>query len=158
MTLDIIGQLNPEHENAVKQAFFGVIDHIGQTDDVCVELTLTTPEDIREVNRDTRGVDGVTDILSFPTVDGKRDKIFKKDCPFDVDPESGEIVLGELLLCVERAREQAEEYGHSLIRELAFLVVHGMLHLFGYDHIEKSDEEEMFPLQDQILNKIGITR
>lgn len=158
MTLEIVGQIDKDYKNALKQAFFGVLEYIGQEDEVYVELTLATPEEIKEVNAQTRGVDRVTDILSFPALDGKKGKIVAKDCPFDIDPESGEIVLGELLLCVERAEEQAKEYGHGIIRELAFLVVHGMLHLFGYDHVEKEDEEEMFPLQDIILDKIGITR
>ncbi|MBQ2714736.1 MAG: rRNA maturation RNase YbeY [Clostridia bacterium] len=158
MTLEIVGELNKECENAVNMAFFGVLEYIGQTDDVYVELSIVSPEEIQDINRETRSIDRVTDVLSFPTVDGKRAKISVDDCPFDVDPESGEIVLGELVLCLERAKEQAEEYGHSLVRELAFLVTHGTLHLFGFDHIEKADEEEMFPLQNKILEKIGITR
>ena len=158
MTLEIIGQIDDICESAIRRAFLGVLEYMGQTDDVYVELTIATPDEIKEVNNFSRGVDRVTDVLSFPALLSERKKISKSDYPADVLPDSGEVMLGEIMLCVERAKEQAEEYGHSLVREVAFLVTHGMLHLFGYDHIEKCDEEEMFPIQAEILDKLGITR
>lgn len=158
MTLEIIGQLEKEQEEAVRSAFRGVLAYVGQKDSVYVELTLASPQEIQEVNKETRGIDRVTDILSFPTLLSEKRAVKADEYPQDVDPESGEIMLGELLLCMDRAKEQAEEYGHSLKREVAFLVTHGLLHLYGYDHVEKEDEEEMFPLQEKILQDLGITR
>ena len=158
MKLEIIGQIEEEYLNAVRRAFDGVIEYMEQADDVYVELTFASSEEIRQVNLDARGVDAVTDVLSFPALDTERKKVEKKDYPTDVEPESGAIYLGDIMLCVERAKEQAKEYGHSEVREFAFLVTHGMLHLFGFDHVEKEDEEEMFPIQDEILERIGITR
>lgn len=158
MTIEIIGQIDEIYESAIKRAFLGVIEYMGQTDDVYVELTIATPDEIKEVNMLARGIDKVTDVLSFPTLLSTRKKVEKADYPADILPDTGEIMLGEIMLCMEKAEEQAKEYGHSLVREVAFLVTHGMLHLFGFDHIEKADEEEMFPLQAEILEKLGITR
>ena len=101
---------------------------------------------IQELNRDYRGKDSVTDVISFALED---DEIF-----IDTDIR----VLGDIYICIKRAQDQAIEYGHSLLRELAFLSVHGLLHLLGYDHIEKDDEKVMFSLQEMILDEYGIKR
>ncbi len=100
---------------------------------------------IHELNKKYRGIDRETDVISFALED---DKTF--------NPE--ERVLGDIYISIDKAHSQALEYGHSFLRELAFLSVHGMLHLLGYDHIQKSDEEVMFKLQDEILNLSDIKR
>ncbi len=100
---------------------------------------------IHELNRKYRGLDRETDVISFALED---DKTF--------NPESR--VLGDIYISIEKAHSQSIEYGHSFIREFCFLSVHGMLHLLGYDHMKKEDEIVMFSLQDEILNKAGITR
>ena len=116
-----------------------------------VSLSLVTAEEIRQVNRRFRRIDRVTDVLSFPQLSFTPGEGEEKN-------ERGEIILGDILICVARARSQAEEYGHSLRRELAFLTAHSMLHLLGYDHQTKAQEQEMFAKQEQILQSLGIPR
>lgn len=112
--------------------------------DVCV--LITDAEEIQRLNFSYRQIDRVTDVLTFPAWEG--DAIL---CPPDG-------YLGDIAICFERAQEQAEEYGHSLERELAFLSVHGALHLLGYDHMEPDDERKMLVQQDEILNELGYHR
>ncbi len=123
-----------------------------------ISLTLTTPEAIQEINRDFRGIDRVTDVLSFPQFeyDGKDAASFLSSA--EVDPDTNEVLLGDIVICLERARQQAEEYGHSLERELGFLAAHSMLHLMGYDHMVESEEKIMFAKQEEILASVGLTR
>lgn len=123
----------------------------GYTGDFEVSLTFTDNEGIREINRKYREIDRETDVLSFPMTDEGED--------FTVDPETGCFMLGDIVISLEKALTQAEEYGHSFKREVAFLAVHSMLHLLGYDH-ERSEEEEreMFGKQDIVLEAMGLTR
>lgn len=110
-----------------------------------ISVTLCDNEAIHELNREYRGVDRPTDVLSFPI--------------FDDDDMGGKVVLGDIVLSLEKATAQAEEYGHSFEREVAFLCVHSMLHLLGYDHEEgKAQESEMFLRQEEILCNMGIAR
>ncbi len=110
-----------------------------------VSVTLTDNAGIWELNRTYREVDRPTDVLSFPL--------------FDDAGENGKTVLGDIVLSLERATEQAEEYGHSFAREVAFLVVHSVLHLLGYDHeTSKEDEADMFARQEAVLSEMGLTR
>ncbi len=118
-----------------------------------VNVYLVDNEMIREMNASERGIDRPTDVLSFPFLtlkegDGRFDE-------YDLDPESGAVMLGEIVVSVEKMKEQAKEYGHGEMREIAFLVCHGFLHLMGYDHEEKDDEEKMFPLTESILEEAG---
>lgn len=141
-------------ERAVKGAFkrFDI-----DKNEVEIELELLEPREIQDLNREARGIDKVTDVLSFPNIEVSFP--FKpSDYENDVDPETGAVILGEIYICLERAKEQAEEYGHSIERELAFLATHGVLHLLGYDHIEEEEREEMEELQEEILSSVGITR
>ena len=97
--------------------------------------------------------------LSFPTLDGVRGKVvYKKDFPLDLSDDGESVFIGSIAVCVERAEEQAIEYGHSLTRELTYLICHGLLHLMGYDHIENDDKIEMRALEDKIMNKIKVLR
>ncbi|WP_249310985.1 rRNA maturation RNase YbeY [Congzhengia minquanensis] len=124
--------------------------------DAEVSLTFTDNSGIKERNQIARGIDKPTDVLSFPMLDYEADGTLEI-C--DEDLSEGAVVLGDILISMERAVSQSEEYGHSLKRELCFLTVHSMLHLLGYDH-ERSQKEEalMFEKQDEILNQLGITR
>ena len=81
-----------------------------------------------------------------------------QDFASDVNPDTGLLNVGDVVICLERAKQQATDYGHSLTREMAFLVLHGLLHLLGYDHVQKDDEQKMFAVQDEILKKLKITR
>ena len=112
-----------------------------QKENYFVDVSIVDNLKIQEVNRDYRGIDRPTDVISFAFYDDKKEVIY------DDAPNS----LGMIVISFEKAIEQAKEYGHSLKREMSFLFVHGMLHLLGYDHMKKEDEVEMFALQDEIL-------
>ncbi|MGN1062638.1 MAG: rRNA maturation RNase YbeY, partial [Candidatus Scatosoma sp.] len=123
-----------------------------------VECVFVGEEEIRALNREKRGTDKVTDVLSFPELDGiKGKKILKKDYPYDLD-EEGALLLGSIAVCTKRAKEQAEEYNHSYRRELHYLIVHGILHCLGYDHTEENEKAEMREKEEKILGAMGITR
>ncbi len=126
-----------------------------------VSILLTGEEEIREINRSQRGVDSVTDVLSFPLHEYSTPAGYDElddDSFDDFDPESGELLLGDIVLCLPKMREQASSFGHSTKREYAFLIAHSLLHLAGYDHMLPEDEERMTDMQNAILNDLGITR
>ena len=126
-----------------------------------ISVTLVTKEEIHELNRTHRNVDRPTDVLSFPMMeyDAPADFSGEKFCEtLTMSPESEEMMLGDIVLCSEVVCEQAEEYGLSFERELAYMVVHGFYHLMGYDHIELVDRTEMREKEETILKKLNITR
>lgn len=117
-----------------------------------ISVTFVDNEEIQRLNAQHRNIDRVTDVLSFPMLD------FDEAAEEEIDPDTGETVLGDIVISLERAAAQAEEYGHSLSREVAFLTAHSMLHLLGYDHETADEEKEMFDKQEKILSELGITR
>lgn len=128
-----------------------------------VNLTFTDNNGIREINRDYREMDLPTDVLSFPMVpyESPADfSILEEDMIriSSFNPETEELLLGDIIISLERAKEQAEEYGHSLKREICFLVAHSMLHLFGYDHMEEEEREIMEQKQRDVLDALNISR
>ena len=126
-----------------------------------VSLLLTTDEEVRKLNCTARGRDRPTDVLSFPMqeYDVPGDFSWLDDEPQDAfNPETGELILGDIVISKDRVMAQAEEYGHSPLREYAFLIAHSMLHLFGYDHIEDNDRLLMEERQRGIMDKINILR
>ena len=132
---------------------------LSQRVNLYAELDMVSPEEIRQINSDNRHIDAVTDVLSFPMLDGIRGKVIKKkDFPYDYDEEEKAIFLGSIVICEERAKAQAAEYGHTLQRELSYLFVHGLLHLFGYDHMTDEDKKQMREKEEQALACLGITR
>ena len=136
--------LPADAEELIRRAVMQTLTRNAATGDVCV--LITDAEEIQRLNASYRNIDRVTDVLTFPAWEG--DAIL---CPPDG-------YLGDIAICFERAAEQAEEYGHSLERELAFLSVHGALHLLGYDHMHSEDEKKMFSKQDEILDELGYHR
>ncbi len=126
-----------------------------------ISLLLTDNKEIREINREFRNKDSVTDVLSFPTIEYPTPGDFS-DLEEAVEeyfhPETGELILGDIVISLERALEQAEEYGHPMVRELAFLTAHSMLHLMGYDHMEEEERGIMEMKQEEILQRLGISR
>ena len=125
---------------------------------LAVELVFTDEAGIRKLNAETRGKDAVTDVLSFPNLDGILQKpIRKEDFPFDTD-EDGNLFLGSIVICRERAAQQAEEYGHSLRRELYYLAVHGLCHLLGYDHETDEEKAQMRAREEGVLSDMDIPR
>ena len=126
-----------------------------------VNLTLVGDAAIQEINASYRQIDRATDVLSFPLLDYDAPGDFSKveDLMGDnINPDTGEVMLGDIVISVDHVREQAKEYGHSEKREYAFLIVHSMLHLFGYDHMEPEEAQEMQEHQRKILDYLKITR
>lgn len=127
-----------------------------------VSLVFVDNSEIKEINNETRGIDRATDVLSFPMLDYEDKKVFKecyKDFDFDITYKDGnELVLGDIVLSLERAKEQSIEYNHSFQREASYLVVHSVLHLLGYDHMEEEDKRKMRKREEEILNKLNISR
>ena len=125
-----------------------------------VSLLLTTDGGIREINRQQRNLDRPTDVLSFPMLSLSRPADWEEvgSCQGAFHPETGELLLGDIVLSKDRVAAQAEEYGHSLCREYAFLLVHSLLHLLGYDHQTPEEARQMEALQEELLQKMGITR
>ncbi len=111
-----------------------------------VSIVLVDNEYIHKINKEYRNVDRETDVISFAFMDD------------ETNPESGITDLGEIYISLEKAHSQSKEYGHSFKRELCFLLTHGLLHLLGYDHMTEEDEKEMFGLQEEVLNSLGIGR
>ncbi len=122
----------------------------------CVSVYFMGNDSIREINKEQRDVDRATDVLSFPFLELREGD--GEISEYDLNPENGAIMLGDLLVSVEKVKEQAKEYGHSETRELAFLLCHGFLHLMGYDHIEKEDEIKMMSESEEILSGAGFVR
>ncbi|MBR1955369.1 MAG: rRNA maturation RNase YbeY [Clostridia bacterium] len=142
----------------IKRVLERALKHLNQPSELLeMSLSIVSPEQIQELNKSFREVDKVTDVLSFPTCDNPTRGAITVVCE-DVNPETDLVNIGDIVICLERAKEQAKEYGHSLKRELAFLSLHGLLHLLGYDHIEPDDEKQMIALQKEILDQAGITR
>ena len=126
-----------------------------------INLTLTDNEGIHEINKTYRQIDRPTDVLSFPMLSYETAGDFLKledDYDDNFNPDTGEIMLGDILISVEKVREQAESFGHSEKREFAFLIVHSMLHLFGYDHMTPEEAAVMEAKQNEILNEMNILR
>lgn len=143
----------------VKRAITAALAYEGFEDTAEISVTFVDNEAIRELNRDYRGKDAPTDVLSFPLYEDDEDFDDGFVMPEDAEVEDASTALGDIVISVERAKAQAEEYGHSFERELAFLAVHSTLHLLGYDH-ERSPEEdaEQRRRQEEILASIGQTR
>lgn len=137
-----------------------VLDYEGCPYEAEVDLLLTTDEGIHQVNRETRGIDRPTDVLSFPALEYEQpgDFDFLEDEDYCFHPETGELLLGDILLSIDKVYAQAEEYGHSLEREYAFLIAHSMLHLCGYDHMEADEAAVMEAKQQEIMKLLGILR
>lgn len=127
-----------------------------------VMITFTDNEGIRQINREHRDIDRATDVLSFPMVDYDKPgdfSILESEAAYEYfDPDTGELILGDIVISHEKAREQAVEYGHSFKREIGFLIAHSMFHLMGYDHMDEVERADMERRQREVLEKIGITR
>lgn len=117
-------------------------------------------EEIREMNREFRDIDRATDVLSFPMIayESPADFAFLEEDESCFDPDTGELMLGNIVISKQKVVEQAEEYGHTVEREYAFLIAHSMLHLLGYDHMEEEERAVMEKKQREILDGLGITR
>ncbi len=154
-TLDI------DYEKIIHQIIPAVLDYEKCPYESEVNVILTDNDAIQEINRDYRQIDAPTDVLSFPMVDYEQEADFShlEEAAEDYfNPETGELVLGDIIISVEKVMKQAESYGHSRERELAFLIAHSMLHLCGYDHMEEDERLVMEEKQREILNQEGYCR
>lgn len=148
-------------KNVADSVMEAVLEAEGCPYEAQINLLLTDNEGIRTYNAQFRQIDAETDVLSFPNVDYEEPSGFAglEDRTADYfDPESGELILGDIIISVDRVKEQAESFGHSEKREFAFLVAHSMLHLCGYDHMEQEEARIMEDKQEKILKALGITR
>lgn len=143
-----------------KKVIETALDLTGCPYEAQVSLLLTMNAQIREMNMEFRGIDRATDVLSFPmleySVPGEFEFLEEREDCFD--PESGELSLGDIVISKEKVLAQAKEYGHSVLREYAFLIVHSVLHLTGYDHMEEAERKEMEEKQDEIMKCLDILR
>lgn len=148
-------------EELTQQVAEAVLDVEGCPYEAEVNVLITDNEGIRHYNREYRKIDKETDVLSFPNVPFQKEADFAVAEEYEADcfqPDSGELILGDIILSADRIYSQAESYGHSVRREFAFLVAHSMLHLCGYDHETPAEAEVMERKQNEILNGLGITR
>lgn len=148
-------------EETARTVCRAVLEEVNCPYEVQVSLVITDNAGIRELNRQCRGIDRETDVLSFPNLDFEHEGEFHvEDCRKAdyFDPDSGDLILGDIVISADQAKLQAKEYGHSLRREFAFLVAHSMFHLCGYDHMEEQEAAVMEKKQREVLERIGIRR
>ena len=150
-----------DYETLAKDVISFTMEHEHFPFEAEISLTLTDNEGIWKVNKEFREIDRPTDVLSFPMLEydvpGDFSQI-ENQTEYCFNPDTGEILLGDIIISVDKVREQAEEYGHSMQREFAFLIVHSMLHLFGYDHMEEQEAAVMEGKQREILECLNILR
>lgn len=144
-------ELSPEFEKLINDVALKCLEYEEFPTDCEISVSFVKPDEIKEINNQFRHIDKETDVLSFPML------TFEEDEEADVN-ENDEIILGDIIISVECAKEQAMEYGHSLEREIAFLTAHSMFHLLGYDHMEEDEEKEMFAKQKEVLDILGVKR
>lgn len=148
-------------EEIVEKVCTAVLDAEQCPYEAQINVVITDNAGIREINFETRGIDRETDVLSFPNVDFEEEGVFDIDEEAEADyfdPDSGELMLGDIMISADKVYAQAEEYGHTPMREFAFLVAHSMFHLCGYDHMEEQEAKRMEQKQEAVLVQLGITR
>nr|WP_263313142.1 rRNA maturation RNase YbeY [Mammaliicoccus sp. Marseille-Q6498] len=151
LTMDFIDEqqvIDDDTKNQIESLLRFAAKKESITEEAELSISFVDEEEIQAINRDYRDKDKVTDVISF-SLEEDEPEIEGLDIP---------RVLGDIIICLEVAKEQAASYNHSLSRELGFLALHGFLHLLGYDHMTPEDEKEMFSRQDEILNEFGLTR
>ncbi|MEC1292456.1 rRNA maturation RNase YbeY [Bacillus mojavensis] len=149
--VDETGSVSEEMLKEVENLLQFAAEREGVQDQAEVSVTIVTNEDIQQINREYRGKDTPTDVISFALEEEGEDEV-------EIVGAEMPPVLGDIIISADRTREQAEEYNHSFKRELGFLAVHGFLHLLGYDHMTKEEEEEMFTKQKDLLDAYGLKR
>ena len=150
--MDVLFENNTNEEinyKLIEKVISEALRYEGVNDNTEVSVTIVDNEETRKINNKFRNIDRATDVLSFPLIDFDNESL----------PDDGsKIYLGDIIISIERAKEQAKEYGHSIDREIGFLTAHSMLHLLGYDHMVPEEEKEMFAKQEEILNNLGLRR
>lgn len=153
-------KLDIESRRLAEKAIDIALDYIKCPYEVEINMIITSNSEIQVINNEQRGIDKATDVLSFPMIEYEIAGDFS--CVEDgIDyfhPDTGELILGDIIISAEKVKEQAENFGHSHEREFTFLIAHSMLHLFGYDHMEEDERIEMESMQAEIMNQLGISR
>lgn len=152
-----ISGANLKERTLVRKVEKATFKHLGQKDFFLIDITVVDEDTIKNLNASARGVDKVTDVLSFPCFE-KLDLPVDKSEFSEFDYDGSHVLLGSIMICRKRAEEQAKEYGHSYARELGFLACHGFLHILGFDHIDPEDEKVMIAHQKAIMNAVGLKR
>lgn len=149
-----------DYETLMKKVIEQVLDYEGCPYEVEINIVITDNEEIRAVNAEYRQIDRATDVLSFPMISydvpGDFSKVEEDNTLFH--PETGELLLGDIMISIDKVYEQAEQYGHSVERELGFLTAHSMLHLCGYDHMEEEERNAMEQKQREIMDLVQLYR
>ncbi len=156
-TLDI----GVDYEKVAYKVVQAALNYVGCPYECEINILLTDNHGIQQVNKQMRNMDAPTDVLSFPMLIFKTEGDFsvaEEDIVSNFDAQSGELLLGDIMISLEKVVAQAEEYNHSILREYAFLIAHSILHLSGYDHIEEKERVQMEQMQEVILQSIGYTR
>lgn len=150
-----------EYEAVAREIIIAVLEYLQCSYECEVDILLTDDAGIKEINRQMRNIDAPTDVLSFPAiefVEAGDFSIVEQDVAAYFDVNSSELLLGDIMISLQRLQEQAREYNHSVKREYAFLIAHSMLHLSGYDHMDEDERIRMEQMQEEILQSIGYTR
>lgn len=163
MTITIENEYNEtmpkEYKTIIENVIEEACDYVECPYEASVEVLLTDNDEIHEINLSQRQIDRATDVLSFPMNDYPAAGDFSElEDMGTFDPDTGELLLGDIVVSMDKVASQAAEFGHSKERELAFLVAHSMLHLFGYDHMEEEERMDMEKKQEEILTHLGYTR
>ncbi|OON96602.1 MAG: rRNA maturation RNase YbeY [Epulopiscium sp. Nele67-Bin005] len=152
---------NQQMQEKILSVIEGALDEEDVPYEVEISLTITNKEQIQQINFEQRNINKYTDVLSFPQIEPAPNGGINWDIletNFCTNHDTGAIILGDIVLCFEVAKEQAQDFGHSLEREVCFLVAHSMFHLLGYDHMTKEDEARMIEKQENVLTKLKISR
>lgn len=158
---EIERDLGFDMDTLINKVVMASLDHEQCPYEVEVEVILTDNASIQEINKEQRGIDAPTDVLSFPMAYYNKPSDFdqiEENQPDCFHPETGELLLGDIIISLDRVESQAKEYGHSLERELGFLVAHSMLHLCGYDHMEEDERAIMEQRQREIMELVQLSR
>lgn len=150
-----------EYEEVAREIIMAVLEYLHCPYECEIDILLTDDTGIQEMNRQMRNIDAPTDVLSFPAIEFAEAgdfSIAEQDVTAYFDVNSGELLLGDIMISLQRLLEQAREYNHSVKREYAFLIAHSMLHLSGYDHMAEEERVVMEQMQEAILQSIGYTR
>lgn len=165
MTFYVENDTEKEFSFSIEEVFKRVAEAVLEAEncpyEAGVNLLMTDNEGIRGYNKEYRGIDKETDVLSFPNLDFEQAGVFEisEDAEADYfDPDSGELLLGDIMISVDKVTSQAVEYGHSELREFAFLAAHSMFHLCGYDHMTAEEAAVMEQKQEMLLDRLGIVR
>lgn len=154
-------QFTFDYETFMKEVMEAALDYVGCPYETEINIVITDNEGIHAVNKEYRGIDRPTDVLSFPMAEYEIPGDFsglEETCMDCFHPETGELLLGDIMISIDKVYEQAEAYGHSVERELGFLTAHSILHLCGYDHVDEEERIVMEEKQREILDKIGLKR